>query len=134
MRRTLRKNTKRRTRTQRTRQRGGLLGHFTGFHLSERGIRHILMGNHRVKPRYTEKLRGICKENVLYNPIIKYSDAKMQRAYNNLRKDSPPANSDQTLLCGINGPLLKNSSYQPDGFQYISEGYENAMKRYAPEK
>jgi hypothetical protein len=118
-------------RRERRRQHGGLLGHVTGFHLSERGIRHILMGNHRVKKRYTERLRGLCKEFPLYTPGNKYySDPKMQEAYNKLRKDSSPANSDQSLLCGFTGPILKNSSYRPDGSQYISEGFQSAMKRY----
>ena len=111
-------------------QKGGLLGHVTGFHLSERGIRHILMGNHRVKKRYTENLRGTCKEDVMYHPKITFENKNYQKAYDAFIQDTAHLNDLPTVICGVNGPLLKYSSYRPEGTKYIAEGFENAMKHY----
>ena len=115
-------------RPTRIKQRGGLLGHFIGWHFSDRGIRHILMGNHRVKPRYTEKLRAMCKDHVMYSPKITYSDQKMQKSYDTLRKAIPKTTDDVTMICGNGNHILKNSPYGPDGSQFIGEGFKNSLK------
>ena len=122
-----RKNINKHRRT-RIKQRGGLLGHFIGWHLSDRGIRHILMGNHRVKPRYTEKLRAMCKDHIMYNPKITYEDEKMQKSYDTLRKQPPKTTDDVTFICGNSNHILKHSPYGPDGSQFIGEGFKNALQ------
>jgi hypothetical protein len=116
-------------RKRKEKQKGGLLGHVTGLHLSDRGIRSILTGNHRVKKRYTEKLRGECKEYYLYHPKITFKNKKVQEAYNVLRSESTTGTDFPTFMCGLNGRLLKHSSYGPDGSTFISEGFEQALKR-----
>ena len=122
-----RKNINKHRRT-RIKQRGGLLGHFIGWHLSDRGIRHILMGNHRVKPRYTEKLRAMCKDRIMYHPKITYKDEKMQKSYDTLRKQTPKTTDDVTFICGNSNHILKHSPYGPDGSQFIGEGFKNALQ------
>jgi hypothetical protein len=123
-------NHRKKKHTYKLKQRGGLLGHVTGFHLSERGIRRILTGNHRVKKRYTNDLRNKCYEHILYHPKIGYSDKNLEEVYKLMKKDVPPSTDDRTLVCGLHGPILKYSAYRPDGTTYVAEGYQNIMKEY----
>jgi hypothetical protein len=121
-----RRNKKRRT----LKQTGGLLGHVTGFHLSDRGVRHILMGNHAVKKRYTQKLREKCKEHIMYHPKITFANENIQMAYNLFRKGLQPSADMSSIVCGNSGPLLKQSSYSPKGTQFIGEGFQSILKEF----
>ena len=121
--------TRKRRRRRVKNQRGGLLGHVTGFHLSERGVRRILTMNHRVKKRYQEDCRGRCKEDVIYDPDIKFSNSKIDEAFKMFMSENTTKIDLPTLVCGITGNIMKKSNFVPDGKTYVGEGFQNALKR-----
>ena len=126
-------STQKRKRRRRLTQRGGLFGHITGLHFSDRGVRHILMGNKRVRRLFTEKKREECKDHFLTYPKITYKNSLKQKAFDAYRKDSFPTNDNTLLLCGNKGRMLKYSSFRPNGSQFTSEAFEKGMKVYYKE-